>query len=81
MRRLHVNSFMGNVCTVTSHCNIHNKLLFMISLFSQESVDDVHHLPRVIYCGYYGHVHAKCCWVSLSIADAFYVSTIEPTSV
>ena len=46
---------------------------------SQESVDDVHHLPRVIYCGYYGHVHAKCCWVSLSIANAFYVSTIEPT--
>ena len=58
MMRLHVNSFMRNVCTVASHYNIYGKLLFMISLFSQERVIGLHHLPGVTYCGYYGHVHA-----------------------
>ena len=70
---MRLNTSWGNVCTIVSHFNIHGKLLFMISLFSQESVDGVHH---VIYCGYYGHVHASCGWVSLFIPNAFYVSAI-----
>ena len=37
--------------------NIHGKLQAIISLFYQESVDGLHHLPRVIFYGYYGHVH------------------------
>ena len=44
-----VNSFMRNFCTVASHYNIYGKLLFMISLFSQERVVGLHHLPRVTY--------------------------------
>ena len=47
MMRLHVNSFMENVCTVASHYNIHCKLLFMISLFSQERVVGLYHLTHV----------------------------------
>ena len=45
MMRLHVNSFIGNFCTVAFHDNIHGTLLFMISLFSQERVVGLHHLP------------------------------------
>ena len=41
-------SFMGNVCTVTSHYNIYGKLLFMISLFSQESIVG-HHLLWLLW--------------------------------
>ena len=62
---------MGNVCTVASHHDMHGKLLFMISLFCQESVVGFHNLPRVIYCVYYGHVHASCCEVPLFIAEGF----------
>lgn len=48
MMRLHVNlNFMGNVFKVASHYNIHSKLLFMISLFSQERVVGLKHLPHV----------------------------------
>ena len=48
MMRLHVNlNFMGNVYKVASHYNIHSKLLFMISLFSQERVVGLKHLPHV----------------------------------
>ena len=48
MMRLHVNlNFMGNVHKVASHYNIHSKLLFMISLFSQERVVGLKHLPHV----------------------------------
>ena len=58
MIRLHVNSFMGIFCTVASYDNIHGKLLFMVSLFSRESIVGFYHLPYVTYCGYYRHVHA-----------------------
>ena len=34
----------GKCCTVTYHYNIHGKLLFMISLFSQESIVGYHHV-------------------------------------
>lgn len=45
MMRLHVNlNFMGNVFKVASHYNIHSKLLFMISLFSQERVVGLKHV-------------------------------------
>lgn len=54
---MRLNRFMGNVCTVASPHNIHSKLQAIISLFYQESVDDLHHLSRVIIYGYYGHVH------------------------
>ena len=47
---MRLNSSLGKVCTNVSHFNIHDKLLFMITPFSQESVDAVH---RVIY---YGHM-------------------------
>ena len=38
----------GNVYKVASHYNIHSKLLFMISLFSQERVVGLKHLPHVV---------------------------------
>ena len=45
MMRLHVNlNFMGNVFKVASHYNIHSKLLFMISFFSQERVVGLKHV-------------------------------------
>ena len=45
MMRLHVDlNFMGNVFKVASHYNIHSKLLFMISLFSQERVVGLYHM-------------------------------------
>ena len=48
MMRLHVNlNFMRNVYKVASHYNIPSKLLFMISLFSQERVVGLKHLPHV----------------------------------
>lgn len=37
----------GNFCTIASHYNIHGKLLFMISLFSQERVVALYHLQHV----------------------------------
>ena len=58
MIRLHINSFMGFFCTVASYDNIHGKLLFMVSLFSLESIVGFYHLQLVTYCGYYRHVHA-----------------------
>ena len=58
MMRLHVNSFMRNVCTVASHYNILWQIAVYDKPFSQERVVGLHHLPHVTYCGYYGHVHA-----------------------
>lgn len=50
---MRLNSFMGNVCTVASHHNIHGKLQVNVSLFYQKGVDRFYHLPRVIYCSSY----------------------------
>ena len=46
---IRLNRFMGNVCTVASSHNIHAKLQAIINIFHQESVDGLHHLPRVIF--------------------------------
>ena len=55
---VHVNRFIRNFSAVTCHYNIHGKLLFMIILFSQESIVGFRHLQSVTYCGYFGHVHS-----------------------
>ena len=64
---MRLNSSLGKVCTNVSHFNIHDKLLFMITPFSQESVDAVH---RVIYYGHmdmctHNAVGSRCSFLTL----------------
>ena len=70
---MRLNTSLGNVCTIASHFNIHGKLLFMISLFSQESVDGVHHVFIMVIMDMCTHhaVGSRCSSLTLFICLPF----------